>query len=54
MFLFDNQAMLEDKMKATDWEAADEDIAEMVARESYLQWVKDNQNSKLSVKKYQF
>ena len=48
-FLYDDQAMLEDKMKATDWEAADEDIAEMVARESYLQWVKDNQNSKASV-----
>jgi len=40
------QAMLEDKLKATDWETADEDIAEMVARESYLQWLKDNQKSK--------
>ena len=45
------QAMLEDKLKATDWEAADEDIAEMVARESYLQWVKDNQKTTLSVRK---
>ena len=37
--------MLEDKLKATDWEAAEEDIAEMVARESYLQWVKENQKT---------
>lgn len=38
--------MLEDKLKATDWEATNEDIAEMVARESYLQWIKDNQKNK--------
>ena len=35
--------MLEDKLKATDWESTDETIAEVVARESYLQWLKDNQ-----------
>lgn len=35
--------MLDDKMKATDWEATNEEIMEMVARESYLQWIKDNE-----------
>jgi len=40
------QAMLEDKLKATDWEATDEDITEIVARESYLQWIEDNQKNK--------
>jgi hypothetical protein len=37
------QNMLEDKMKATDWEATNEEIMELVARESYLQWLKDNE-----------
>lgn len=37
------QAMLEDKLKATDWEATNEAIEEQVARESYLQWLKDNE-----------
>ncbi|GAB6033761.1 hypothetical protein CHUAL_013885 [Chamberlinius hualienensis] len=37
------QAMLEDKLKATDWEATSEAIEEQVARESYLQWLKDNE-----------
>ncbi|XP_033214679.1 OTU domain-containing protein 5-B isoform X2 [Belonocnema kinseyi] len=32
------QTMLEDKIKATDWEATSEAIEEQVARESYLQW----------------
>ena len=35
--------MLEDKLRATDWEATNEAIEEEVARESYLQWVKDNE-----------
>lgn len=39
------QAMLEDKLKATDWEATDEDLVEIAARESYLQWLKDNPKS---------
>jgi len=39
------QAMLEDKIKATDWEATDEQLAELAARESYLQWMKDNQKA---------
>jgi len=38
------QAMLDDKLKATDWEATNEEIMELVARESYLQWIKDNEN----------
>lgn len=37
------QAMLEDKLKATDWEATNEAIEEQVARESYLQWLRDNE-----------
>jgi len=37
------QAMLEDKIKATDWEATNEAIEEQVARESYLQWLQDNE-----------
>ena len=37
------QAMLEDKIKATDWEATNEAIEEQVARESYNQWLRDNE-----------
>ena len=37
--------MLEDKIKATDWEATDEQLAELAARESYLQWLNDNQKT---------
>jgi len=37
------KAMLEDKIKATDWEATNEAIEEQVARESYLQWLRDNE-----------
>lgn len=37
------QAMLDDKLKATDWEATNEEIMELVAHESYLQWLKDNE-----------
>lgn len=42
------QAMLEDKMKATDWEATDDQLAELAARESYLQWMKDQKKNSLS------
>ncbi|XP_040579148.1 OTU domain-containing protein 5 [Lepeophtheirus salmonis] len=35
------KTMLEDKIKATDWEATNELIEEQVARESYLQWLRD-------------
>ena len=37
------QTMLEDKMKATDWEATNEAIEEQVARESYLDWLRENE-----------
>ncbi|KFM79547.1 OTU domain-containing protein 5, partial [Stegodyphus mimosarum] len=37
------QAMLEDKLRATDWEATNEAIEEQVARESYLEWLRDNE-----------
>lgn len=40
------QTMLEDKIKATDWEATNEAIEEQVARESYLQWLRDNEMRK--------
>ncbi|KAM6106902.1 LOW QUALITY PROTEIN: OTU domain-containing protein 5 [Phoenicopterus ruber ruber] len=36
------QQMLEDKKRATDWEA-NEAIEEQVARESYLQWLRDQE-----------
>ncbi|XP_056278162.1 OTU domain-containing protein 5-A isoform X2 [Pseudoliparis swirei] len=37
------QQMLEDKKRATDWEATNEAIEEQVARESYLQWLHDQE-----------
>jgi OTU domain-containing protein 5 len=37
------KAMLEDKVKATDWEATNEAIEEQVARESYLDWLRENE-----------
>ncbi|XP_071477958.1 uncharacterized protein [Diadema antillarum] len=37
------QAMLQDKLIATDWEATNEAIEEQVARESFIQWLKDNE-----------
>lgn len=36
------QTMFEDKLKTTDWEATNEAIEEQVARESYLQWCREN------------
>lgn len=44
--------MLEDKIKATDWEATNEAIEEQVARESYLQWLRDNEMRKAVSKKF--
>ena len=35
--------MLEDKMRETDWEVTQETIEEQVARESYLQWLRDQE-----------
>ncbi|KAK9889309.1 hypothetical protein WA026_004590 [Henosepilachna vigintioctopunctata] len=37
------QTMLEDKILATDWEATNEAIEEQVARESYIQFFRDNE-----------
>ncbi|CAH1784110.1 unnamed protein product [Owenia fusiformis] len=37
------QQMLEDKKKETDWEVTQETIQEQVARESYMQWCRDNE-----------
>ena len=39
------QAMLEDKLRETDWEVTQDTIDEQVARESYLQWLKDQGKS---------
>ena len=44
--------MLEDKLRETDWELTQETIEEQVARESYLQWLRDQEKlgkSKASV-----
>jgi len=38
------KAMLEDKLLATDWEATNDAIEEQVARESYLEWVRENES----------
>ncbi|XP_075160293.1 deubiquitinating enzyme A isoform X2 [Haematobia irritans] len=40
------QTMFEDKLKTTDWEATNEAIEEQIARESYLQWCRDNLRSR--------
>ena len=37
--------MLEDKLKSTDWDATLSSIEEVVARESYLVWLKNKRNS---------
>merc|ERR1712192_172715 len=44
------QQMMEDKIKATDWEATNEAIEEQVARESYLQWLAEQEKQKKSAK----
>ncbi|XP_050438980.1 OTU domain-containing protein 5-B-like isoform X2 [Adelges cooleyi] len=44
------QTMLEDKLRATDWEATNDTIEEQIARESYLQWLKDNEKRNKSDK----
>ncbi|ETN58610.1 OTU domain-containing protein 5-A [Anopheles darlingi] len=36
------KTMFEDKLKTTDWEATNEAIEEQIARESYVQWCRDN------------
>lgn len=40
------QQMMEDKIKATDWEATNEAIEEQVARDSYLQWLGEQEKAK--------
>ncbi|XP_067647505.1 uncharacterized protein Duba [Eurosta solidaginis] len=40
------QTMFEDKLKTTDWEATNEAIEEQIARESYLQWCRENLQKK--------
>ncbi|KAK7488560.1 hypothetical protein BaRGS_00020177 [Batillaria attramentaria] len=37
------KAMLEDKLRETDWELTQDSIEEQVARESYLQWLRDQE-----------
>lgn len=37
------QAMLADKLRATDWEATSEALEEQVARESYLSWLRESE-----------
>lgn len=39
-------AMLEDKLRATDWESTEDAIQEQVARESYLCWLRDQQQQR--------
>lgn len=36
--------MFEDKIRETDWEVTQETIEEQVARESYLQWLRENES----------
>ncbi|GAB0092561.1 OTU domain-containing protein 5 [Sergentomyia squamirostris] len=40
------QTMFEDKLKTTDWEATNEAIEEQIARESYLQWCREQKAEK--------
>lgn len=47
------QQMLEDKKRATDWEATNEAIEEQVARESYLQWLQDQEKQARQVRGHQ-
>jgi hypothetical protein len=35
------QAMLDDKLAATDWEATQDELMQQVTRESYLQWIRE-------------
>lgn len=41
------QTMFEDKLKTTDWEATNEAIEEQIARESYIQWCRENRHSQM-------
>lgn len=35
--------MLADKLRCTDWEATNEAMEEAVARESYLEWLREHE-----------
>ena len=35
--------MLADKLRCTDWEATNEAMEEAVARESYLEWLRERE-----------
>uniref|UniRef100_H0WUP0 OTU domain-containing protein 5 n=2 Tax=Otolemur garnettii TaxID=30611 RepID=H0WUP0_OTOGA len=43
------QQMLDDKKQASDWEATNAAIEEQVARESYLQWLRDQEKQSSQV-----
>ena len=38
------QAMLKDKLKSSDWEATCDAVEEAVARESYMLWLKEQED----------
>ena len=43
--------MVEDKLKTTDWEATSDVVVEQIARQSYLQFCKENNDKKLKANK---
>lgn len=43
--------MVEDKLKSSDWEATSEAVAEQIARQSYLQFCKENMEKKMNCNK---
>lgn len=47
------QTMFEDKLKTTDWEATNEAIEEQIARESYLQWCRENHQAQKQKQQHQ-
>ena len=42
--------MLADKLRETDWEVTQDSIEEQVARESYLQWLREQEKSSCHTK----
>ena len=40
------QAMLEDKLRSTDWDATYSAIEETVCKESYLEWLRENERKR--------
>jgi OTU domain-containing protein 5 len=42
--------MLDDKLAATDWEATQDELLQQIARESYLQWLRDTNQRSQDVK----